>query len=290
LANPLLTNQIRKSQRPDLADCWSRDVKVRVEARKAARIAVEKELEKKSRRITSSMWRDDGYAVDWALVTQNIVTYSYPREVRPFEQPEHLRELVIAKRTAWEEEQLKQWDEFHTDRTRGNIKRTSFKFTFEWHRRSGTLDPTVLTSGPPTVSCGQPANPAKRVRSPSPQTGRKSLRQSSDQTAGAASMPMTDNRPSEQTSRPSNSSSSVTQIHYVHDKRKLKSRAALVDIPTGVTEKDLWLQHLQAARTDVQVWSQQCLPDLTGNTTWSSSVAHESPDDVRQEAQYFIER
>jgi hypothetical protein len=273
-----------------LAACWSRDIKVRIGARKEARIAVEKELEKKSRRITSSLWRDDGYAVDWALVTQNIVTFSYPREVRPFEQPEHLRELVIAKRTAWEEEQLKQWDEFHTDRTRGNIKRTSFKFTFEWHRRSETLDSTLSTSGPSTAAAGQPANPAKRVRSPSPQTGRKSLRQSSDQTAGAASMATMDNRPSEQTSRPFTSSGSVTQIHYVDDKRKSKARAALEDIHAGAMDPDLWLKHLRAAGMDVQDWSRKCLPNLTGNTTWSNSVAQESPDDVRQEAQYFIER
>lgn len=99
-----------------------------------------------------------------------------------------------------------------------------------------------------------------------------------------------DNRPSEQTSRPFTSSGSVTQIHYVDDKRKSKARAALEDIHAGATDQDLWLKHLRAASMDVQDWSRKCLPNLTGNTTWSNSVAQESPDDVRQEAQYFIER
>lgn len=273
-----------------MAACWSRDSKVRIEARKAARIAVEKELEKKSRRITSSMWRDDGYAVDWALINQGIVTYSYARELRPFEQPEHLRELVIAKRTAWEEEQLKQWDENYPDRTRGDIKRTSFKFSFEWHRRSETLDSTLSTSGPTTASVGQPANSAKRVRSPSPATGRKSLKKSGEQTAGTAPIPVTDDRPLEQTSMPSASSSAPAQITYVEDKRKLKARAALGDIHAGATDKDIWWGHLRAARIDVLGWSQNCLPSLTGNVTWRNSTAQESPDDIRQEAQYFIER
>ena len=103
-------------------------------------------------------------------------------------------------------------------------------------------------------------------------------------------MPVTDNRSFEQTSMPSASSSAATKLTYVKDKRKLKSRAALEDTMIGATDLDIWRGHLRAARIDVTVWSEYCLPDLTGNSTWCNSVALESPDDVRQEAQYFVER
>ncbi|KAH8083108.1 hypothetical protein HD553DRAFT_54305 [Filobasidium floriforme] len=271
---------ILKSQRPDLADCWSRDVKVRIEARKAARIAVEKELENKSRRITSSMWRDDGYAVDWALISQGIVTYSYARELRPFEQPEHLRELVIAKRTAWEEEQLKQWDATYPDRTRGNIKRTSFKFSFEWHRRSATLDSTVLTGGPPTASSGQSSNPAKRVRSPSPETGRKSLKCSIDQAARTTCAPTPEIGLSEQ---PSTSYTAI-EILYVEDQRA-KSRVPVVhprQYALGISAR--------AAKADVKEWSQRCLPKITGKQAWHPADNNKAPENVRNAVRSFIQK
>jgi hypothetical protein len=277
LANPLLCILIRKSQRPDLADCWSRDVKVRIGARKAARIAVEKELENKSRKITSSMWRDDGYAVDWALINQGIVTYSYARELRPFEQPEHLRELVIAKRTAWEEEQLKQWDETYPERSRGNIKRTSFKFTFEWHRRSVTLDSTFLPSGLSTASSGQPAIPAKRVRSPSLESARKSLKHSIDQ---AARTTCDETGPSEQ---PSTSSTAI-EILYVEDQR-VKSRVPVVhprQYALGISAR--------AAKADGKEWSQRCLPEITGKQAWHPADNNKSPENVRNAVRSFIQK
>ena len=154
----------RSSNRPELQDCWSKIGKLREVARTSAYCVAANELSEKNRRPTGSIWRDDGFAVDWVLDHRaGSMHFMFP--------PSMVASEIDARRV-WMEEMMVKVRRRFPSRKFGLPIAMDRKMRVFW---SGTV---VESANSPDPTDAQEAMRSrvlagKRARSPSPTTSRK---------------------------------------------------------------------------------------------------------------------
>jgi hypothetical protein len=154
------------------------------------------ELSEKDRRITRSIWRDDGFAVDWVLnPNEGVCSVALPDALLSgaVSDPATLDRL----RTQWRSRQVEKLRSRYPFRLFADAKQGDARMSIKWTRRvleeipesSGTIERPGLLESPesqPEVRNG------KRGRSVSPSTSNKTARLSilHDASQNVCSCPM----------------------------------------------------------------------------------------------------
>jgi len=157
-----------------MQDCWSKDSKLRENARRSAYCVAVNELSEKDRRPTGSIWRDDGLAVDWILDhRKGSMHFMFPSSmVHSMTQG---KEGADARRV-WMEKIMCTLRRRFPSRIFSQPVALACKMRVSWNDPSGRNDLELPNNSDPTEprQVTQPGpSTGKRARSPSPTISRK---------------------------------------------------------------------------------------------------------------------